>query len=258
MIPDADPEVAAAPGTPAADPALSRGIALLHRHLSDTGRATQFTLLGPTWDLLDGVFSPAYTPVTELFSTWIPYPADGRFLEMGSGAGVTAVVALQSGCREACALDISAAAVENTSRNGIRHGVGDRLRVLRSDLFSALGPDDRFDMIYWNSNFVAAPAGFVNETDLHHAFFDPAYRAHHRFLREAPRYLAAGGRLLLGFSSVGDAALLRRACDDAGLRWTVLRAETRDLEITLEFQLLELQPADGRSWSDAADEEPEP
>ncbi|MFE9317106.1 hypothetical protein ACFYNV_18625 [Streptomyces albidoflavus] len=55
-----------------------------------------------------------------------------------------------------------------------------------SDLFVALGPEDRFDLVYWNSNFAEPPEGVVNETALHHAFFDPGYDAHRRFLREAP------------------------------------------------------------------------
>ena len=62
-----------------------------------------------------------------------------------------------------------------------------------SELFSALAADDQYDMIYWNSNFAAAPADFVNETDLHHAFFDPAYAAHRRFLSEAPAHLTPAG-----------------------------------------------------------------
>lgn len=234
------------------DIALKRGIALLRRHLDDKERPRQFALLGQTWDLLDGVFCPSYTPVTELFSSWLPYPVGGRFLEMGSGAGVTAVVAVQSGCAEAYALDISAAAVENTRRNAIRHGVDDRVRVLHSELFAALTGKERFDMIYWNSNFVAAPAEFVNETDLHHSFFDPAYDAHRRYLRAAPRYLTVDGRLLLGFSNIGNAELLRSAASDVGLECDVLRTETRELEITLEFQLLEFRPAGGRSWLDVA------
>jgi release factor glutamine methyltransferase len=224
---------------------FKRGSDLLRRHQQDEQRAEEFTLLDRTWDLLEGVFSPAYTPVTELFTSWLPYPVGGSFLEMGSGAGVTAVVAAQSGCRRVTALDISAAAVENTRRNIERHKVGDTARALHSDLFSALTPDERFDLIYWNSNFAEAPDDFVNETDLHHAFFDPRYDAHRRFAQEAPGHLTDGGRLLLGFSSIGNRALLAEVCAHAGLTVDVLRTERRspDPDTTLEFQLLELRPA---------------
>jgi release factor glutamine methyltransferase len=220
---------------------LARGQALLRKHVQDQARPAEFTLLGRDWELMEGVFAPIYTPVTELFTTWIPYPSGGTFLEMGCGAGVTAVVAAQSGCPRVTALDISAAAVANTRRNAARHGVGDRLRVLRSDMFDALGTEERFDMIFWNSNFVEAPEGFVNETELHHSLFDPQYQAHRRFLEQAPRHLTEDGRLLLGFSDLGSSALLRSMCDEARLSLTLLRSEKRALEETIEFQLLELR-----------------
>ena len=101
-------------------------------------RQTEFALVGRRWTLLPGVFAPTYTPVTELFTAWIPYPVGGTLLEMGSGTGVTAVSAALAGCRRVTALDISAAAVENTRRNVERHGVADRVDVRQSDLFDAL------------------------------------------------------------------------------------------------------------------------
>ncbi|WP_328556981.1 MULTISPECIES: methyltransferase [unclassified Streptomyces] len=222
---------------------FGRGSALLRRHQEDRARPQEFTLLGRDWYLLDGVFSPTYTPVTELFSSWLPYPVDGSFLEVGSGAGVTAVTAALSGCRRVTALDIAEAAVENTRRNIERHHVGDRARALHSDLFSALDPEDRYDVVFWNSNFAEAPEDFVNETDLHHAFFDPGYEAHRRYVEEAPDRLTPNGRLFLGFCSIGNTSLLTGLCDRAGLTVEVVRSERRspDPDTTLDFRLLELR-----------------
>lgn len=216
-----------------------RAFALYNRHL-DAG-PDRFSLLGEEWELLAGVFAPTFTPVTELFTSWLPYPVGGSFLEVGSGTGVTAVTAARSGCASVTALDIGAAAVENTRRNAIRHGVADRVRVLRSDLFDALGPDERFDLIFWNSNFVEMSADFVNSTDLHHAFFDPGYQTHGRYLREAPAHLTERGRLLLGFADLGNTPKLTALAEEEGLTIEVLRAERRQLEIPIEFVLLELR-----------------
>lgn len=218
-----------------------RANSLYQRNLDTAVRPEQFSLLGEEWELLDGVFSPSFTPVTGLFTSWLPYPVGGSFLEVGSGAGVTAVTAARAGCAAVTASDISAAAVENTRRNAARHGVADRVRVLQSDLFDALGPDERFDLIFWNSNFVEMGADFVNSTDLHHAFFDPGYQAHERYLREGPDRLTEQGRLLLGFANLGNMAKLNALCADLGLTVEVLRTERRDLEIQIEFQLLELR-----------------
>ena len=140
-----------------AERGFARGQQLFRRHLDDLGRQTEFELLGRRWTLLPDVFAPTYTPVTELFTAWIPYPVGGTLLEMGSGTGVTAVSAALVGCRRVTALDISSAAVENTRRNVERHGVADRVDVRHSDLFDALSAGERFDVIYWNSNFVEAP-----------------------------------------------------------------------------------------------------
>ncbi|MET8448708.1 50S ribosomal protein L11 methyltransferase [Streptomyces sp. NPDC005209] len=57
---------------------------------------------------------------------------------MGCGAGVTAVTVALNGCSRVCALAISPAAVENAGLNAVRHGVSDRVTVLRSDLLSGI------------------------------------------------------------------------------------------------------------------------
>ena len=222
---------------------FERGEDLMRRHLDRERVAVSFTLLGREWTLLPDVFAPTLTPVTELFSRWIPYPVGGTFLELGSGAGVTAVVAAQAGCAAVAAVDISPAAVENTLLNVRRHHVGDRVRVLRSDLFGALDPEEHFDAIFWNSNFVEPPPGYVNESVFHHAFFDPGYSAHRRFAREGRGHLTEHGRFLLGFSDLGNRDLLDEICAAAGLRIVTLAAETRQTEISIEFQLLELVEA---------------
>lgn len=224
---------------------FARGKDLMRRHLEREYAPVSFPLLGREWTLLPDVFAPTLTPVTELFSSWIPYPVGGTFLEVGSGAGVTAVVAAEAGCTAVTALDISPAAAENTRLNVRRHRVGDRVRVLRSDLFDALAPEERFDVIFWNSNFVEPPPGFVNESDFHHAFFDPDYSAHRRFVSEGPGRLTATGRLLLGFSDLGSRDLLDELCAEAGLELVTLCAETRQREIRIEFQLLELVEGGG-------------
>lgn len=228
---------------------FARGQQLFRRHLADRDPQAEFELLDRRWTLLNGVFAPIHTPVTELFTRWLPYPVAGSLLEMGSGTGVTAVSAALAGCRRVTALDISPAAVENTRLNAQRHGVAEHVDVRHSDLFDSLSDSERFDVIYWNSNFAEAPEDFVNETDLHHAFFDPGYETHRRYLVEAPRHLTDRGRLLLGFSDLGSWQRLRAACDAAGLVAEILHAERRQLEASIEFQLVELRPAERAPWT---------
>ena len=222
---------------------------VMRLHARREGRPDRFTMLGLDWELMEGVFAPTLTATTELYTRWLPYPTGGDFLEVGCGAGVTAVTAALRGCRSVTAVDISAAAVENTRRNVAAHAVGNVVRVLRSDLFQALDPDARFDLIFWNSNYARAPTSFVYETELQHAFVDAGYRSHAAYLREGPSRLTAGGRLLLGFSSIGDRALLDTLATRSGLRVTVVRHAAVTSPATVDCQLLELLPASGPAAS---------
>jgi release factor glutamine methyltransferase len=198
--------------------------------------------------LLKGVFSPIDNPVTELLTTWLPYPKGGSFLEIGCGAGITSVIALDQGCDRVVAVDINETAVKNTRLNAERHGITDRISVRHGDLYDVLADDETFDVIYWNSNFIDAPEDHVFESDLDYAYFDPGYRVHRRYLRGAAAHLRPGGRLLLGFSSLGNWDEFDLACSEVGLEPTVLRAEKKQLGSLIEFQLVELlvPPEDGR------------
>jgi release factor glutamine methyltransferase len=208
--------------------------------LGNHAPAKQFDLLGTRWILLRGVFSPIDTPITELLTTWLPYPLGGSLLEIGCGTGVTSVYGLRMGCDHVVAVDINEAAVENTRQNAERHGVADRISVRHGDLYDSLGGDERFDVIYWNSSFIDAPVDHVFTSDLDHAYFDPGYRVHRRYLLGAASHLRTGGRILLGFSSLGNWDELRRAASEAGLEPRVLRSEFRHRKSMIDFQLLEL------------------
>lgn len=223
------------------DDGVARGLSLYRRNLDEVAGETEFELLGRSWTLLPGVFSPAHTPVTELFTSWLPFAEGASYLDVGSGAGVTAVCAALAGC-SVTALDITPEAVANTRSNCERHGVADRVDVRHSDLFEALDPGARFDLIFWNSSFALAPQDFEIDDDFQLAFVDPGYVTHRRFFRQARDHLTPGGRLLLGFSDLGAWDELRAGCRDEGLVAEVIRAERRRLEVSIEFQMVELRP----------------
>ena len=216
------------------------------RHLLEPVFLTEFELLGSRWTLLRDVFSPIDTPITELFTNWLPYPVGGSFLEVGCGAGITAVFGALAGCRRVVAVDMNVAAVENTRRNAALHSVLDQISVRHSDLYEALAPDERFDVIYWNSNFIETPSNDALTSAIDHAYFDPGYRTHRRFLRGAAAHLCAGGRLFIGFSSLGNWSKFARACSEAAWEPRILRAEQRQLGSLIEFQLVELFKVEDR------------
>jgi release factor glutamine methyltransferase len=200
--------------------------------IQDPDRPTQttFSLLGMEWELLPEVFPPYTDPGPGLFASWVPYEKGSRFLEMGCGAGIAAVIAAQRGCERVVALDINPAAVETTRRNAARHQVADRVTALTSDLFDALDPAEVLDVVFWNTPFIEAPEDRPYKGQIERAVFDPGYGMLRRFFRDAGPHLAADGRIYLGTSeAMGNPEKMLRAAADAGFQGRRYRTESVEI-----------------------------
>ncbi|MFE0422140.1 methyltransferase [Streptomyces sp. NPDC058953] len=200
-----------------------------------------FTLLGKEWSLHRGVFPGTLSAATEVMASIVPYPRGGSFLEVGCGTGVISVTAALNGCASVTALDINEKAVANTVANAERHGVSDRVRALHSDMYTALGPTERYDAIFWNVPWTYVEESYALSTDLHSAVFDPGYQGQARYLAGAPEHLADGGRLLLGTSDLGHRERLDAIVEEAGMRAELLHRVRRIEEVrVMEYHMLEL------------------
>ncbi|MCA1618658.1 MAG: peptide chain release factor N(5)-glutamine methyltransferase [Acidobacteria bacterium] len=136
--------------------------------------------------------------------------SDAPFVcDVGTGSGCIAVTLLHER-RDArgYALDISDNALEVAERNAVRHGVGERLRLLVSDCFDALGAGGhegvRFDLIASNPPYVAEAdlEGLQREVREHEprVALTPGgdgLSVIRRLVAESPRFLMPGGRLLM-------------------------------------------------------------
>jgi ribosomal protein L3 glutamine methyltransferase len=79
-----------------------------------------------------------------------------RVLDLCTGSGCLAVLAaLAFPDAKVDAVDLSADALEVARRNVAEHGLGDRIRLLRGDLFEAVG-GERYDLIITNPPYVDA------------------------------------------------------------------------------------------------------
>ncbi|MCT2543359.1 MULTISPECIES: methyltransferase [Streptomyces] len=214
---------------------------LIRRHHDAETLPSSFSMFGRDWDLVPDVFAPVYDLSTALFTAWLPLARGTDLLEVGCGTGVTSVMAALRGCPRVTALDINPAAVRNTARNVRRHAVDDRVRVLESDLFARLPADDRYDVVYWNSSFVDAPVDRERLSALEAAVIDPGYETHERFLAQACRHLNPGGRIFLGFSTLGNRARLDElaAVHDIVVRTHRASGGTGSANVT--YQLLEIR-----------------
>ncbi|MEV8536202.1 50S ribosomal protein L11 methyltransferase [Streptomyces sp. NPDC051211] len=212
-------------------------------------RPHEFELRGRTWDLLDEVFAPVYSPSTSValdFLGWtdsVETPRTGSMLEIGSGTGVIAVMGALAGCERVVATDVNPQAVANTRLNAERHGVSHRVEAVQSDLFSSLDPQERFDLIFWSSNYVLAPADHHYASEHDKAYVDPGYATHRRYLAEVCDRLTPSGSALLHFSSRGDMNLLKQLAEETGRRLLKLVSRpVREDENMVDHLLLAIVP----------------
>jgi release factor glutamine methyltransferase len=158
--------------------------------------------------------------------------------DVGTGSGCIAVTLLhERKDARGLALDVSDAALAVAARNGARHGVAGRLRLLVSDCFDALRSDKhqetRFDLIASNPPYVAESdlEGLQREVRDHEprVALTPGgdgLSVIRRLVAESPRHLKPGGHLLteIGFNQREQVAAL---IDPAV--WTLLGIH-RDLQ----------------------------
>ncbi|MFE5811459.1 methyltransferase domain-containing protein [Streptomyces sp. NPDC056491] len=213
-------------------------------------RPREFDLRGRKWNLLDDVFCPTYSPSTGIALDFLGWTEDwttprrGSMLEIGCGTGVIAITGALAGCERVVASDINPQAVANARLNAQRHGLADRVEAVHSDLFDSLDPAERFDLVFWSSNYVLAPAGHVYGSVHDMAYVDPGYAAHRRFLAEAPDRLTPGGSALLHFSSRGDLRALHALAAETGRELRTLSSTVvQEGAHPVDHLLLEIVPA---------------
>jgi ribosomal protein L3 glutamine methyltransferase len=130
------------------------------------------------------------------------FPAARRILDLCTGSGCLAVLAARH-FRGATvdAADISPPALAVARKNLARHRLGRRVRLVRSDLFSALD-GRRYDLIVSNPPYVAAPAMAALPLEYRHeprmalAGGGDGLELVARIVAHADRHLEPGGALV--------------------------------------------------------------
>ncbi|MDB6062474.1 MAG: protein-(glutamine-N5) methyltransferase, ribosomal protein L3-specific [Verrucomicrobiaceae bacterium] len=146
------------------------------------------------------------SPIAELIETgfepWLAGRYPQRILDLCTGSGCIGIAcALYLDETSVTLSDISADALIVAERNIERHAVETRVRVVQSDLFTALR-DERFDLIVSNPPYVDAPdftdlpAEYRHEPRLALAAGDDGLDLVRIMLREAAQYLNDDGVLI--------------------------------------------------------------
>jgi len=185
------------------------------------------------------VFSPKHFHGWRAFTKFFPCVKGEDVLEIGCGAGMTAVLLARKGARRVVAVDINPAAVANTLRNAERNDV--RIDVRQSDVFSALGDRERFHTVYWNFPFLWMPPDYAVASVLERALYDPGYELMDRFLASARERLHKGGRVLVGMGDFADLNLFRVIADNHGYAVKQIASMSAREIHPVEFQFYELR-----------------
>lgn len=118
-------------------------------------------------------------------------------LDMGCGSGFLAILLALQGAQQVWAVDRDDAAVAATAHNAKLNHVAEHIHVTRSDLFSAIPRDMRFDLIV--ANPPATPA-WQSIPHYNQAGSDGRLVID-RLIAQAPAHLEPSGRLLFAHSS---------------------------------------------------------
>ena len=160
-------------------------------------------------------------PETELLMELLlrePLSADARVLDVGTGSGVLALTyAAERPEARVTAVDVSPEALGLARENAARHGLGERVQFLESDLLS--GVEGEFDLIIANLPYIAQGEIETLAREVQH---DPILALSggplgteivECLIEQAPAHLAPGGRLALEIGhdqAAGLAAHLER------------------------------------------------
>jgi release factor glutamine methyltransferase len=148
------------------------------------------------------VYEPAED--TFLIAEKMTVTEDDTVLDMGTGCGILAVLAAEK-AKSVLAVDINPYALQCASRNAENNGVKERIEFRHGDLFQSIKQNERFSLIVFNAPYLPS------EPDEEKSWIGKAWAGGRngrkiidRFVMDAPKFLAAGGRILLVQSSLSD------------------------------------------------------
>ncbi|MCX7555879.1 50S ribosomal protein L3 N(5)-glutamine methyltransferase [Xanthomonadaceae bacterium JHOS43] len=146
------------------------------------------------------------SPIAELievgYQPWVGERPVSRVLDLCTGSGCIAIAtAVHQPYWQVDGVDLSADALALAQSNVERFDVADRVRLLQSDLFTALD-GERYDLIVTNPPYVthaetdALPPEYAFEPDLGLRAGDDGLDIALRILRDAPDHLTEDGLLI--------------------------------------------------------------
>lgn len=226
---------------------------LLERRIAERKPAAYLThrawFAGLEFHVNEDVLVPR-SPMAELveagFDPWVEPEQVRRVLDLCTGSGCIGIAAaVHLPDTQVDLADISEGALAVASLNVALHGLGERVRIIQSDLFAEL-QGERYDVIVSNPPYVSAaelaalPPEYHREPSLGLLAGETGLEVVLRILCEAPRHLEEGGILIV---EVGSAALeLEQRFPDLPFLWLEFERGGEGVFLINREQLVEFQP----------------
>lgn len=157
------------------------------------------------------------------------YSKNKKVIDVGTGSGIQALSAKESGAKKVIACDINPEAVKLVNEKGIE--------TFRSDLFSNIR--EKFDLVIFNPPYLPEDEREDDESKLVTTGGKRGDEIILRFLKQAIEHLNKNGKILLLISSLTPQNEVISLMNKMGLIYTVLGEDKFDFE-TLQVWLIEL------------------
>ena len=204
-------------------------------------RPTTTRVAGFELDVPPTVFHPKIFVTSSFFARFLQsLDLSGQtVVEVGCGSGILSLSAAKAGAKSVLALDINPAAVEAAKVNAVKNRFS-QVTSLHSNLFSALPPTSKFDVI------IASPPSFSGEPrdDADRAWHaGPGYRDILALFDQAAQRLKADGKMYLLISSDTNRRLMDSLIISAGFACREVARHSIWVEAFHLFELMRVPTA---------------
>ncbi len=149
-----------------------------------------------------------------LLAKYVEKFAKGKILDLGTGSGIQAEIALEH-TKEVLAADINNEAVEFVKEKGINS--------ILSDLFSNI--HESFDLIIFNPPYLPEESLEDKESKVATTGGEFGYEILERFFSQADKYLNKDGKILIVFSSLTNKDKVDKVINKNDFKFILLEKE---------------------------------
>ncbi len=171
-------------------------------------------------DIADQVYNPSDDSF--LLVNVIEITPGERVLDMGTGTGIAALHAAKAGAAKVTAVDINPNAVACARSNALKNGL--KVEVVESDLFTKV--EGLYDVIAFNPPYLPEEGGPSSWMERAWSGGADGSDVVVRFLEDAWRFLAPGGRIYIILSSFGSIRTVLRMAKE---RYDIEMVEERHM-----------------------------